>query len=334
MSPPRLTRRRALPLLVAGASATAGLAACQPAKLIRRDTSRRLVLRINLYGSAAYASLMLMRDRALLEKAVPSLTVEWKIIPQAETIHEALENGGLDLAIGPPTAFLLAREAGLPVRLVAALAALPCAILAKPRLRTLAGLRPTEKVAVPEQTSFELAVLELAALRDLGDARALRNRVVVQSHAEALVAMKQDGEVSAHVAVSPFVELELQGPGPVKLLDARELFSKPPTTSLVYAMTALRERAGPLLAAFTETLAQASKQTRSDPLGTARLLSEVDELHASPQQIGEILARSGWELGAQISGVSRIAELWRRTDRLHEPALAWSDLAFPGVQGD
>ena len=62
-----MERRRALALLLAGTGAACGLAACQPARFVRRDPSRRLVLRINLHGSAPYAPLLLMRERRLLE---------------------------------------------------------------------------------------------------------------------------------------------------------------------------------------------------------------------------------------------------------------------------
>jgi hypothetical protein len=38
-------------------------------------------------------------------------------------------------------------------------------------------------------------------------------------------------------------------------------------------------------------------------------------------------------LGTRISGVGRIAELWRRTNRLRCTPPTWSDLAFDGVEG-
>src|SRR5687768_15460254 len=83
-----LSRRRALHLMLVGAGAALGLAACQPARLVRRDPSRRLVLRINLHGSAAYAPLLLLRERRMLEEALPGLSVEWKVIPAAEDVNE------------------------------------------------------------------------------------------------------------------------------------------------------------------------------------------------------------------------------------------------------
>ena len=329
-----VSRRHALKLLLAGAASTLGLAACQPARLVRRDPSRRLVLRINLYGSAAYAPLLQLRERRMLEAALPGLSVEWKAIPGPEDVNEALRDGGLDLGVGPPTAFLLAREAGLPVRLLCGIAALPCAVVGRAGLRSLGGLRSGDRIAVPDLTSLEAVVLQLAALRELGDPRALNGNLLERSHVEALPALKLGKDFAAHVAVTPFLELELEGAGPERLVDSRDLFGGLPTTALVYGLPSLRERAPTVLAAFTGALAEAARLATADPVGTARLLSEADDLRAAPERIGEILARSGWQPGPRLSGVVRIAELWRRTDRLRQTPATWAELAFEGVQGD
>jgi len=329
-----LTRRQALPLLLAGGAALGGIVGCQPARLVRRDPSRRLVLRINTYNSAAYAPLLLMRERRLLEEALPGLAVEWKSIPSAQAVHQALQDGGLDIAAGPPTAFLLAREAGLPVRIVGGLAALPCAVVGRTGLRSLSALRPGDRVAVPEEASLESAVLQLAALRELGDARALDANMVFRPSLDVLPDLKQGGEISAHVATTPYLELELEGTGPERLVDSRELFGGLPTTALVYAQPTIREQSMPLLETFTQALADAARLAAGDPFGSARLLTDLEELRLPPERLGDILARSGWQPGVRVAGVTRIAELWRSTDRLKRTSAAWSELAFAGVQGD
>ena len=292
------------------------------------------MLRINLYGSAAYAPLLLMRERRMLEEALPGLSVEWKMIPTPEEVNEALRSGGLDLGTGPPTAFLLAREAGLPVRLLCGISALPCAVVGRAGLRSLGGLRKGDRIAVPDPVSLEAAVLQLAALRELGDPRALNANLVERSHVEALPAVKLGQDLAAHVTITPFLELELEGVGPERLVDSRDLFGELPTTALVYGLPSLRERSAPLLDAFTGTLTEAARLVAADPAGTARQLAEVDDLRAAPERIGEVLARSGWQPGPRLAGVARIAELWKSTDRLRETPTAWSELAFAGIQGD
>jgi NitT/TauT family transport system substrate-binding protein len=292
------------------------------------------VVRINLFATAAYAPLHLMRERQMLEAALPGLTVEWKAIPAAEDVHEALRTGGLDLGVGPPTAFLLARDAGLPVRILSGVSALPCAVVGRAGLRSLGAIRKGDRIAVPERDGLEAVVLHLAALRELGDARALDGNIVERTHADALPSVKLGKDLAAHVAVTPFLELDLDGGGTERLVDSRDLFGSLPTAALVYGLASLRERAGPILEAFTSTLAEAARIVRADPAGAARLLSETDDLRATPERIGDVLARSGWQPGPTLSGVLRIGELLWRTDRLRQPPSPWRELAFDGVQGD
>jgi NitT/TauT family transport system substrate-binding protein len=302
--------------------------------LIRRDPSRRLVVRINVYNSAAYAPLLQMREQRLLENALPGLSVEWKVIPAAETVNQALREGGVDLATGAPTAFLLARAAGLPVKLVGGIGATPCTIVGRVGLRSLAGIRATDRIAVPDETSLEAAVLQLAALREIGDAQALNGTMVTRAHADALPAIKLGGELTAHVSVTPYLDVELDGAGPTRLVDSRDLFGGLPTAAVAYALPSLREHSGPILDAFSAALGEAVRLAASDLVGTARLLAETEELHATPDAMAEILARSGWQLAPPLTGVTRLADLWRRTGRLRTAEESWTDLAFDGVRGN
>jgi NitT/TauT family transport system substrate-binding protein len=171
-------------------------------------------------------------------------------------------------------------------------------------------------------------------MRELGDAEALQANVLERSQVESLPALKLGRELAAHVAVTPFLELELEGTGPERLVDAKELFGSLPTAAVAYALPSLRERAAPIMTAFTEALADAAREVTADPASTTRLLTEPDDLRAAPERIGEILARSGWQPGLRLSGVVRIAELWKRTDRLRTTPANWTALAFDGVQGD
>src|SRR5262249_33111198 len=107
-----------------------------------------------------------------------------------------------------------------------------------------------------------------------------------------------------------------------------------PTAAVAYALQSFRERSAPIFDAFVATLAEGARLAAADPFGTAHLLSETDDLRASADRIGEILSRSGWQPGPRLAGVTKIAELWRRTDRLRRTPGAWPELAFDGVQGD
>ena len=273
-------------MLLGGTAGLVGLTACQPARLMRRDPSRRLVLRVNLFGTAPYAPLIQMREHRLLEDAIPGMWVEWKVLPSVESVNEALRDGGIDIATGSPTALLAAREGGLLARVIGGISAAPCAVVGRPGLKSLGAIKRADRIVVPEENSFEASILQLAALRELGDARALDQNLTYRPHVEALPSLKQGKEFAAHVAVTPFLELELEGSGPERLIDSRELFGGLPTTALAYALPSLKDRAAPLIEAFTDALTEGARLAMADPVGTARMLSETEDLRIAPDRLG------------------------------------------------
>ena len=190
-------------------------------------------------------------------------------------------------------------------RLLAGVSTLPCSIVGRVGLHSLAGFRGGEQIAVPDDDSFEAAVLELAALRQLGDARALQARVIRKPHAEAAAALRLGRDISAHVSATPYRDVELAAGGLERLVDDRDLFEEPPTASLVYALPSVRERNPTLLTTFVDVLAQAAGQVAADPEEAVRLLGEPDELKLSRQRVGEILSQAGWRPGTRLSGVTR-----------------------------
>jgi hypothetical protein len=120
----------------------------------------------------------------------------------------------------------------------------------------------------------------------------------------------------------------------VRIVDDRDLFEAPATAALVYALPALRQRNAALFSTFIDVLSEAASQVAADPAEAARLMSEPDELKLSRERVGAILAASGWRPGTRLSGVTRIAELWRQTNRLKQTPISWRELAFDGVDGD
>ena len=128
---------------------------------------------------------------------------------------------------------------------------------------------------MPDDDDFEAAVLELAALRQLGDARALQARVIRKPHAEAAAALRLGRDISAHVSATPYRDVEFAAGGLERLVEDRDLFEEPPTASLVYALPSVRERNPTLLTTFVDVLGAGGGAGGGRPRGKpARLLGE------------------------------------------------------------
>lgn len=306
--------------------------ACQPARVIGREPTGGQGLRIGIQAGVGYTPLHVMQARRLLERRVPGLGVEWKSIATPEGVEEALASGTLDVAHGPPTAFLLARERGVPARVLAGVAELPVAVVGgRSEARSIRELGPDDRVAVPSFGGWEHTLLRMAALRELGDWQALDRLVVVRPHAEARAALLGRGEITAHVAPPPYLNAELEAPGTRRLVDLAEALG-PGSAVVAYTTPALRERRSALVEVYLDALREAAELVRRDPAEAARLVPH-DELQLPPDAMARYLAQSpGLHFSTRVRGLPRLAEFLELSGQLRR-APAWHELVFDDVQG-
>ena len=271
----------------------------------------------------------------MLEEALPGLSVEWKPIPSAEEVNEAVRDGGLDLGVGPPTgvpAGARGRAAG-----PAALRRLGAAVRGRRAggLRSLGGAQevgPGRRPGLVEPRS--------GGAPARGPAGAGRSGALDGQHRWSGRTSRRCRPSSSAKTSRPTSRSRRswswswRGP-------ARSAWSTVATcsagcrrrrwsTACRRSASARRRSSPPSPRRWPRLRVWRS----ADPVGTARLLTEAEELRAPPERIGEILARSGWQLGPRLAAWSRIAELWRRTDRLRQAPASWAELAFDGVQGE
>ena len=287
---------------------------------------------MNLLSYAPYAPLLVMKERGLVQQRVPRLSAEWKVIPRTETVHEALLTGGLDIAIGTATTFLLFRASGAPVSALAAISELPVGVVSnRPEARSLRDLRASDRIAVPDADSHEATMLRMAALRELGDPRALDGLLVGMAAGEGFAALRTRRELTAQAAMTPYLDLAQDTTGLRRLDDPTAL---PPTTTLLaYTLQDLRERRRPIFDAFVDALTEAAALVADAPEGLAKLLSERDELDLSPPTLLAYLRRPGVAYGTRPRGLTGLAELLSLTGQLPGRPPPWSELTFEPMPG-
>ncbi len=293
------------------------VSACQPARLAHRERAAVQVLRVNILREAGYAPLLLMQRRRLLERRVPDLAVEWKVIPTQEAVYQALALGGLDVATGSAVAFLLAGEHGLRARVVAGVSELPLGLVgSRAEARSLRDLGSDDRIAVPARGGLEHVLLRMAALRELGDWRSLDPLVVPRAHPEAFTALLARRDVTAHVAESPFLDDELETPGLHRLVDGSEVMGGPTSTVVAFSTTALYERHDALFAAFRDVLREATELATREPAEVAALLAEGDGYPMSAASVARYLGRGGLVFSTRVPGLARLAAFMEYSGQL------------------
>ena len=325
---------RSVPLGILAAAACLLAAGCQPAKLVQREPYRGQVLRINLQRELGYLPLLLMQRQRRLEQRIPGLSVEWKSIATARAVAEALSTGTLDVGVGPVADFLVARERGVPVRILAGIAELPLGLVTN-RLdaRALHDLGPRDRVAVPTLGGQEHTVLRVAALRELGDWQAIDPLVVQRSHSEAFGALVDGREITAHVAISPYLERELETLSVRRLVEGATVMGGPPMSVIAYTTPTTRERQAALIGVFLEVLRASTESIPRNVDAAAELLADADGQRLTPSALQRYLDQPGLTFSTRAHGVSRLATFMRYTGQLAGVPDTWDELAFADTRG-
>ena len=330
--------KRLVGLLLAVAAVLAG---CQPARAVGRggESATGQVLRINIQAGLAHAPLLVMQSRRLLERRVPGLSIEWKTISQPDLVYDALASGGLDIATGSPTAFLLGRERGLSVRVLAGVSELPVTVISgRAGVRSLRDLGAEDRIAVPSPDSHERTILRMAALRELGDARALDRLIVSRPHVEALSALLAGRELAAQVLVPPVLDRALASPGVRRLVEGAEVIGGASPYLLAFSTTAARSERPELFAALVDALREADRLALEEPAETMRLqaegaLAEGEEPRPAAAATARGLDRGDVRFSTAVRGLTRVAEFLRHAGQLERSSTAWHDLVFDDVEG-
>ncbi len=273
-----------------------------------------------------------MRERELVQQRVPGLSVEWKVIPKTEAIHEALLTGGLDVAIGTATTFLQFRASGVPVRALAAVSELPTGIVTnRPAARSLRDLGPADRIAVPDAGDHLATIFRLAALREFGDARALDGLLVSMPIVDGFAALRARRDVSAQALIAPYLEVAQDTTGLRRLDDPAAM---PRVTTLVaYMLPEFRERRRLLYDAFVDALAEAGPLVTAAPETTMKLLNERDDLDLSSLTLAAYLSRPGVVYGGDLRGLGDLARLLSLADLIRSPLPAPGELTFEPSAG-
>jgi len=223
----RTTRRTAALALLATAAAFAAGCGGQPGN----STEVRIPLGA---GGVGFLPLLVMRDRALIEKhaqaaGLTELTVRWIDLGGPAVMNDALLSGSVDfIAAGPPAFITLwsATRGSADVRGVAAMSSLPMYLnTTNPALISIDDLEETDKIAVTAvKVSIPSINMQMYAAERYGPAEAFRfdRYTVTMTHADAVIALLSgSNQINAHFTSPPFHQREIKDPRVRTVLDTQ-----------------------------------------------------------------------------------------------------------------
>ena len=137
-------------------------------------------LRIVKQPGLGYLQLIVMREMKLIEKRVPGVEIEWRQLTSGPVIRDAMVAGQMDIGSGGVGPFIQAIDKGVDWKALGALNEMPLFLnCARPDIKSLRDLKPTDRVAMPAIGSMQHVVFLDPLVAGLAEARPVRPAAVV-----------------------------------------------------------------------------------------------------------------------------------------------------------
>ncbi len=158
-------------------------------------------LRIVKQPGLGYLQLIIMREQKLLDKRLPGVAIEWRQLTSGPVIRDAMVAGQVDIGSGGVGPFIQAIDKGLDWKALGALNEMPLYLnCARPDIKSLKDLKPTDRIAMPAIGSIQHVALQMEAERVLGDPKKLNQQIVAMAHPDGTAAILSKREITCHLS--------------------------------------------------------------------------------------------------------------------------------------
>jgi NitT/TauT family transport system substrate-binding protein len=289
-----------------------------------------------------YMPTHVIEKQRLVEKhaallGVPGVTVKWVDFANGGAQQDALISGNVD-AINSGTGPLLImwdRTRG-GVRGVVASSAQPLTLVTREaHIRTLADLKPDDKIAVPTvRVSTQAILLQMAAAQMYGLDQWSRfdNNTVQLGHPDAFAALRNaTHEVRSHFAAPPFHLYELKTiPGARAVIGSAEIIGGPLSQGQFITTTRFAEANPKIIQALRAAAEEAKRFIERDTAAAVEIYKEVTSDRTASADLLELLAAPGmmeWNIYPQ--GTMKFAAHLHRVGALRTLPASWKDYYLP-----
>ena len=336
----RATRRTAgLALLAAAVACAAGCGG-------RSGSSTEVRIPLGA-GGVGFLPLLVMRDRALIEKhaqvaGLADLTVRWIDLGGPAVMNDALLSGSVDfIAAGPPAFITLwsATRGSADVRGVAAMSSLPMYLnTTNAALTSIDDLAEGDKIAVTAvKVSIPSINMQMYAAERYGVAEAFRfdRYTVTMTHADAVIALLAgSNQINAHFTSPPFHQREIKDPRVRTVLDTDDIMGGATTFTMLSTTARYREANPVAYAAVIAALEEANELIRSDPRAAAEILFAAESAAGfAVDELVEVLRDPDIRFTTTPENTVKYAEFMQEIGSIENRPQSWRDLFFPEIHG-
>lgn len=256
------------------------------------------------YG-IAYAPLNIMKEKGILEKKLPGVTIRWQQFGGPAAIRESMMNGEVDFGFMGIAPVLIGIDNGMEWKYATGISSNQVAIVThSPGIKTLADFTEQDRIAILSPGCTQHVLLCMLADQQLGDPMALDSQLVSMSHPDALQALLSDTEITAHVATPPYIQQEVEA-GMSVMATGEEIMGMPFTFISGVAMTDFYEEHRDWYDAFIEALDESIDYINNNMEECVQILSPVYGI--SEEALMEQMTYNGTIYSNRLEGIPQLS---------------------------
>lgn len=259
----------------------------------------------------------------------------------AAAVQDAITSRTIDMGPFGTAPLLTAWERGKETKdtrrqifAVSGMTTIPLALLSdQPRVRSIADLRPSDRIAVPTLTAPQMYLLEMQSEKVLGQYDRLRDQVVVLSHADAIAALfSGDGPATAYFASPPFTQIALKDSKIHRILSSEDVIGGKASFLIVGATKSYIEAHPKILEIVDKAMDEAARLIHDDPRRAAQIYLEHEPSKAlDAADIEAVLREYKDAFGSPVEGIQAFADFMGRHSELKAPPQSWKEIVAPAL---
>jgi NitT/TauT family transport system substrate-binding protein len=302
-------------------------------------------VKIGIGFGLAFLPTYICEDLKLVEKygKEQHLTVKasYERLLSAAAVQDAIALRAIDMGPFGTAPLLTAWEKGKETKdtrrqifAVSGMTTMPLVLLSdQPRMRSIADLRPSDRIAMPTLTAPQMYVLEMQSEKVLGQFDRLRNQVVALSHADAIAALfSGDGPATAYFASPPFTQITLKDSMIHRILSSEDVIGGKSSFLMIGATKSYIEAHPKIPEIVDKAMDEAARLIHDDPRRAAQIYLEHEPSKAlDAADIEGVLKENKDGFGSAVEGTQAFADFMGRHGELKAPPQSWKEIVAPAL---
>ena len=301
-------------------------------------------VRITKQPGIIYLGPIVMEQQKLLEKAAEGLglkgvTAKYLTFGGGGAATDALLSGNVDIVTtGASNMLLLWDRTKGQVKGLAGSSATPMWLISNnPAVRSLADLKPSDKIAVPTvKISSQAIILQIAARKLFGDAQFdhFDAMTVTLGHPDAQASLTSGGgALTGHFSGAPYQAVEADAPGLHVVTTSDAILGGPYSNAVYFTNTKFHDANPTIIKAFMQAAQQASDYIAANPREACELYLKATGEKGTVEMLLKQIGDPRTSFSTTPFGMMTVATHMAVTKVLKTQPARWQDFFFPEAAG-